>query len=161
VNVKPSRLLITFGGTDPAHLTERVEELIKGMAYPNLDLYAIAPPGRVSNPAPVSMAHELLAADLVITSGGRTVYEAAACGTPTLVITQNTREATHVHLGWGGNINLGLGGLVSDHKIQRMVRHVLDHVDLRLEMAKAGQLSVDGRGARRIARRIEDLLEGL
>lgn len=161
IRVTPEQVLVTFGGTDPANLTERVRGLLNGMAYPHLEVRVITPPGRERIALPRSMAEEMLAADLVITSGGRTVYEAAACGTPTLVLTQNPREATHVHLGRGGNIHLGLGGFVSDERIVRTVRHLLDHPELRGGLAKAGQAALDGKGARRITRKIEDLLEGL
>lgn len=160
INERASRLLVTFGGTDPAGLTERIVGLMDGRAYPNLETRVITPPGR--NGEPISMANEMLAADLVITSGGRTVYEAAATGTPAIILGQNYREGTHVHLGPKfGNVYLGLGGFVADSKILRTIDHLLETPDLRAEMSKAGRASVDGRGARRIAMRIESLLEEL
>ena len=99
-------------------------------------------------------------ADLLITSAGRTVYEAAAVGVPTIVLAQNLRETTHQHLGMEhGNIYLGLGSLVTDETIIDTVRLVSDNKGLRLELSERGQ--PDGLGLNRIIHAIEGLLGGL
>jgi len=107
-----------------------------------------------------SMAAEMAAADVVITSAGRTVFEAASTGTPVIVIAQNVREATHSHLDYEfGVIFLGLASLVEDGEIRSTVERLLDSPELRGELSNRLRESIDNRGMERIARRIEDLLE--
>lgn len=176
----PVRVLVTFGGTDPSHLTERMLNLIfkYNMALDFTDWQVVAPPGRTleegwgsrlfhstgwqDSDASVSMVGEMQAADLIITSAGRTVLEAAATGTPTIVLAQNQRETTHTHLGHSsGNIYLGLGKLVSDEEIARVVSTVLGDVQLRREMSERARASIDGKGLERIVFECERLLRGL
>jgi spore coat polysaccharide biosynthesis predicted glycosyltransferase SpsG len=156
------QVLITFGGTDPAHLTERVQTLLVGRAFPGLDVRTVSPPGRPVRDAEqkVPMAAALAEADLVITSAGQTLYEAALLGTPAMVLTQNVRETTHAGLGVG-NIHVGLGDLVSDTAIIEMFEHLEAHPEVRAVLADTGKQSIDVKGAQRIARRIEDLMEDL
>ncbi len=153
VRESPERVLVTFGGTDPSGLSERLAQFPYDW---EVDMQIVQPG------TSVTMAVEMMNADLVITSAGRTVYEAAAVGVPTIVLAQNLRETTHTHLGAEhGNLYLGLGRLVTDGTIQDQVSRVLADVELRREMSARARASVDGKGVRRIVRRIEDLMEGL
>ena len=97
--------------------------------------------------------------DILVTSAGRTVYEAAAVGIPTIVLAQNQRETTHAHL--QETINLGLGAFVPDEHIVRTVDTLSGMMGLRREMSLRSRRLVDGLGGRRIARMVDDLLEGL
>ena len=156
------RILVTFGGTDPSMLTERITDLLNGRALPNVEHRVVSPPGRPVSGAmqKVPIAAELAQADLVITSAGQTLYEAALLGTPALVLSQSFREATHVGLGYG-NLHLGVGDLVSNQVITETLDHLVRYPEVRATMAEVGKRSIDDRGALRIARRIEDLMEGL
>ena len=82
------------------------------------------------------------------------MFEAAAVGIPTIVLSQNMRETTHTHLGVG-NLDMGLGRLVDPFHLQRTVKSVLDDYDLRLDLSQTARASVDGHGADRIRRIIE------
>jgi len=95
--------------------------------------------------------------DLLITSGGRTVFEAAAVGIPTIVMAQNLRETTHTHLGYEhGNVYLGLGKLVTPQTLLDTVCQVaLDH-ELRVDLSARGR--PDGKGLDRIVAKIEEAL---
>lgn len=154
------RVLVTFGGTDPAGMTERVATWL---AVDDLREKAtiVVPPGRkvgglgrdlrvVERP---SMVREMAEADLVITSGGRTLYEAAAVGVPALVVLQNERESRHEHLGIG-NINLGLGTALDGNRFIEAVRS-LGAVDLRERLSDDARRGLDGKGAERVAKIIE------
>jgi CMP-N-acetylneuraminic acid synthetase/spore coat polysaccharide biosynthesis predicted glycosyltransferase SpsG len=166
--VKPvaKRVLITFGGSDPSHLTERVAKALAA----NLDCEIRVVLGPIAHrpdlPDSVavtstteSMASEMLEADLVVTSAGRTVYETASTGTPVVVIAQNAREATHTHLKpESGTVFLGIGSLLDEMEIVRVVRRLLDDYQLRQELSTRLRSSVDGRGTRRIADGIDRLL---
>ena len=99
-----------FGGTDPHKIGERVAKLFPVEA----DLIVAGDD--------VQVASRMREADLLITSAGRTVFEAAAVGVPTIVLAQNLREETHTHLGAShGNVYLGSARLVSDRKIRDTV----------------------------------------
>ena len=80
------------------------------------------------------MAAEMLAADLAITSAGRTVYEAATTGTPVVVLAANAREATHAHLGpETGVVFLGSARSSTASSIVPVVRRMLADYKLRSE----------------------------
>jgi spore coat polysaccharide biosynthesis predicted glycosyltransferase SpsG len=144
------RVLVMFGGTDPSGLGERVEKWVP----PYGDITLVKPH------ADVSVAWEMMNHDLLITSAGRTVYEAAAVGIPTIVIAQNARETSHAHLGVG-NLYLGVGSVVTDEQIvQTVVRLLQDH-DLRQELSDISRASVDGKGLQRISWAVEGLLRGM
>ena len=143
-------VLLLFGGTDPAGLGDRLFPIVADMV----------PAATQIKPGDnVSVAAAMHEADLLITSAGRTVYEAAAVGVPTIVLAQNLRETTHQHLGMEhGNIYLGLGDLVSDQAIIDTIRTVSDNKGLRSDLSERGR--PDGKGLDRIIHRIEGLLGG-
>lgn len=137
------RVLVVFGGSDPSNLTALVES-----ALPDIDLDVIRPSEKRSIAA--SMAN----ADLLITSGGRTVYEAAAVGIPAIVLAQNVRETTHQHLG-NGNLYLGLGRAVDPYALRRLVLSTLEDFELRSDLSTTSKFSIDDRGADRCRKIIE------
>jgi len=153
VNKEGRSVLVMFGGTDPSHLlfkTTRVANDLQDTAT-----FTFVQPGENRPIAELMQTH-----DLLITSAGRTVYEAALVGIPTIVLAQNSRETTHTHLGFEhGNIYLGHGRLVSEQALGETVRDVLNDYDLRQELSAAE--GPDGRGLSRIVHRITGLLEGI
>jgi spore coat polysaccharide biosynthesis predicted glycosyltransferase SpsG len=138
------RIMVMFGGTDPAGLTRKACESL----LPSKDLTVVVP-GQSVNVAAMMHDH-----DLLITSGGRTVFEAAAVGIPTIVLCQNMRELTHTHLGVG-NINLGLGRLVTPDHLRYTVEQVLGDAKLLEQMSVEAQASIDHQGAARVRAIIE------
>ena len=145
------RILIMFGGTDPSGLGERVYDVCTVAGW---DVDWIRPGDDRA------VAEAMHSADLLITSAGRTVYEAAAVGIPTIVLAQNLRETTHAHLGYEhGNIYLGLGKLVSDKVIVDTIDVLSDNEVLRQELSDRGR--PDGLGLDRIVHAVEGLLGGL
>ena len=130
------QVLITFGGTDPRDLSSESLRALSEMAQgamgskiENLHVKMVLGPGnprfsdvsRLSEEVSgsfasievmqsVSRISDLMrAADFAITSNGRTVFELAACNTPTITISQNEREDLHtfssacrgaMNLGW-------------------------------------------------------------
>ncbi len=170
IRERAERILITFGGTDPAGLAGRCAHLLSS-DLPEVEVCVVPAPGasaeaypstvRVAT-EPVSMAREMLEADLAVTSAGRSVYEAATTGTPVVVLAANAREATHAHLGYdSGVVFLGIGSLVDDAHIVATVRRLLADAALRRELSDRLRASVDNRGAARIGSRIRALLAGL
>ena len=141
------RIMVMFGGTDPANLGQRIASLFHVTSW-------------VKSDADVSVAWEMMNHDVLITSAGRTVYEAAAVGIPTIIIAQNSREATHSHLG-NGNLYLGIGSVVTDEQITETVTRLLADKDLRRDLSETSRKSVDGKGLQRIAWAAEGLLRGM
>lgn len=148
-------VVVSFGGTDPNDLTGWLHHLLGPRA-----IY-VYPPGRAESIrdyeiSPPSMAALLSQARTLITSAGRTVYEAAALGVPTFIIAQNPREATHQHLGPAyGNHFFGLYPFVTDHEILNVL-NLSDHV--LSEMSVRAYATMDRRGLDRVIGLIETTL---
>ena len=97
------RILVTFGGTDPANLASRFSRVLAGLDL-DLENRVIVGPGAepVEMPAGISvatditsMAAEMVGADLVVTSAGRTVYE-AALRDAVVALAQNAKGRLHM-----------------------------------------------------------------
>jgi len=157
---RAERILISFGGTDPAGLNRRFSNALSG--YRPLVLVG---PG--ADPTGISgvlgkgrnMAQCMTSADLVITSQGRTQYEAAAIGVPCITIAANERESRHVRV--PGSLHLGLHAAVSDGQLCEAVHRLSGAPELRAEMGETAKGAVDGRGLERVVYRIDGLLSGL
>jgi spore coat polysaccharide biosynthesis predicted glycosyltransferase SpsG/CMP-N-acetylneuraminic acid synthetase len=166
----PRRVLISFGGTDPGRLGPRCARLLQGR-LDDVEIRVVVghssldddfPPGTDVARHVRSMAAEMIEADLVLTSAGRTVYEAAATGTPVAVLAQGARDATHAHLSYtSGVVFLGIGPLVDDAHVVGVVERLLADHALRTELSERLRDSIDDRGATRIGHRIRGLLRGL
>ena len=148
---RAEKVLVTFGGTDPTGMNGRVSRILRHGADGTVLVAGQELRG--------SMAEWMRWADLVVTSQGRTVHEAAACGVPCVSIAVNERESRHARL--PGVVYLGLSATLSDAAILDAVNRLLGSVSLRREMSTTSSASIDGRGLRRVVRRIEDLLEGV
>jgi len=169
IRARPRRVLISFGGTDPGRLGPRCARLLQGRL--DVEIRVIVghsaldedyPPGIEVAHRVRSMAAEMIEADLVVTSAGRTVYEAAATGTPVAVLAQGARDATHAHLGYhSGVVFLGIGPLVDDAHVVGVVERLLGDRVLRSELSDRLRDSIDERGAARIGHRIRGMLRGL
>jgi spore coat polysaccharide biosynthesis predicted glycosyltransferase SpsG len=160
------RVLVTLGGTDPSRLAPRLAmafaetdldvTFVLGAAVPHVLVEGITVKSNIS-----SMASEMLAADVVVTSAGRTVYEAAATGTPVVVVAQNAREAAHSHLTPDtGVVFLGLGSLVDENAVVAVTNRLLSNPGLRSEISARLRASIDSHGAERIADQIDLILRG-
>lgn len=147
-------ILVSFGGADPAHLTEWILNT-------NLDVRILAPRNRVFDDPRVitggSVAEEIDRARLVVTSGGRTVMEALFCRRPVLVVCQNPRELRHTHLRpESGVLNMGLAGAGGERVLLETLAHLTPSALRGLYDATENQ--VDGGGIRRIASLVEGML---
>jgi len=165
VRERITKILISFGGTDPAELTQRIAKLLVELI--GVEITAVLGIG-AADIEPIegvrivrniqNMAVEISRSDLVITAAGRTVFEAAAAATPVLSIAQNVREATHSHLSMAsGVIYLGVGGLVTDAEIIDAVKMLDQDYKLRLELSERLLSLTDGKGVQRVC----DFIDGL
>jgi spore coat polysaccharide biosynthesis predicted glycosyltransferase SpsG len=76
-------------------------------------------------------------ADLAITSQGRSIYELACLGIPSIVIAQHTREETHVFAQMmNGFLNLGDGNYIDPEELENTVEWLIKTPKIREEMKK-------------------------
>ena len=123
------KILISFGGTDPAKLTELTIGFLLKMGIRNLSV--IDPPHRKIRVDEyskwiikdnVNVAAEINKSQFVISSGGRTVYEANFLKTQSLVICQNKRELSHYCLTLDSVTNLGLHSEVTFQQFENSIQ---------------------------------------
>jgi CMP-N-acetylneuraminic acid synthetase/spore coat polysaccharide biosynthesis predicted glycosyltransferase SpsG len=147
-------ILISFGGTDPNNYTQRVLEIIDKLNLKNIKILLILGLGyehtvllqnliskmKIDIEVLQNIKHiskYMHAADIAVTSAGRTVYELAAVGTPSIVLAQNKREMRHTFAcSTNGIINLGLGYQVSDDEIKEVILNLMNNYEQRLKCSQ-------------------------
>lgn len=149
-SAKVQRVLVTFGGTDPLDLTNRLYSIAERINHDELmfEFDFILGPGYHGD-APkeadrngihfhsdiARMSDYMRNAQLAISSQGRTTFELASMGVPTIVLAQNEREQLHTFAQMdNGFINLGLGNRVSDDDIRSTVLWLSGASSVREEM---------------------------
>ena len=102
------------------------------------------------------MAERMQKSDLVISSGGNTLYETACVGTPGLVLWEDPHEDIQgrVFADKGVVRNLGNGLAVPVTEIRDSINEILDDTETRVRMSRCGKDLVDGQGAERILKDI-------
>lgn len=146
-NVK--NILVMFGGTDPTNLTKKIYGIAKEIDNKYKFTFITGPAyncevnGIVSD---MSMNIEVIEnikrvtdymknSDIAITSQGRTVFELATMGVPSIVLAQNEREQLHKFAQMAnGFLNLGLGKNVEKDTIKNTLMWLIDTPDIRKEM---------------------------
>ena len=152
-------VLVAFGGTDPRELTLHVISSIAAQdaLASTINLTVVVGPGnpnlkRIEELVEevsdgfhsTSVRHEvrrmsdlMRAADMAITSNGRTVFELAACHTPMIVICQNERETTHTFTReCGAAIDLGFSEEFPEVEFTEAFRTMAVDADMREKMVK-------------------------
>jgi CMP-N-acetylneuraminic acid synthetase/spore coat polysaccharide biosynthesis predicted glycosyltransferase SpsG len=174
------RVLITFGGVDEGDITSRVLATIAPFCeQQEIAIDVVVGPGYryherlqeqlcVLDGAAIEytratkrISDHMLAADLAITSGGRTVLELAALQIPTLVICQNQRETTHEFAkSENGILNFGLWSNLDFEKFAGEFQRIILSSEARNEMrAKAASMDLR-KGKKRVIDAIIDLSTG-
>lgn len=146
------RVLVMFGGTDPLNLSSRIYALAKeynkdrvgvefdfilGSGYEGPEISADEKNGIEVSKDVVRVSDHMRHADLAFSSQGRTTFELASMGVPTIVLAQNEREQFHGFAQMdNGFINLGLGSEVSDCDIMAAFEWLVGAVSVRKEMRR-------------------------
>jgi spore coat polysaccharide biosynthesis predicted glycosyltransferase SpsG/CMP-N-acetylneuraminic acid synthetase len=148
---KVEHILIAYGGTDPANLTNKAISALITLGY-DYETTIILGPGHshfeqvmqrskllkgnvrlfqnVSN-----MAVLMKEADLALTSAGRTVTELMTVGVPTITMCQNNREMRHNHASSTfGVVNLGFGEAISADVLAKHIKMFINDGSLRRDM---------------------------
>jgi spore coat polysaccharide biosynthesis predicted glycosyltransferase SpsG len=166
------RIVLSFGGSDPQKLTLKALSALAPLteATPELDITAVLGPA-FSHRAELDellkrlpyrprilshvehMADILVEADLVLCSGGMTVFEIAALGRPGLVLCQNAKEEARMQrFACDGSIlHLGLGTEVGEDVIREKTAELLRDRAARRKMSEAGAKLVEPGGAANVA----------
>lgn len=166
------RIVLSFGGSDPQKLTLKALSALAPLtlSVPDLKVTAVLGPafGHVAELDELlrhlgyqprilkqveHMADILVEADIVLCSGGMTVFEIAALGRPGLVLSQNAREEARMRkfASEGSILHLGLGTEVDPTVIRQSVADLLNERERRRRMSEAGAKLVDAFGATRVA----------
>ena len=163
-------MLLSFGGSDPQGLTLKAARALEAL-HPEVEVIAVAGaafsyrkeldalmgtlrrPVRVINDAAGHISELMLDADVMVGSGGMSVYEIAALGTPGVILGQNVREDRRMRefARHGTVVYLGLGVEVDEARIAGAVDALLRDPARRRGMSERGRALVDGYGAARAA----------
>jgi spore coat polysaccharide biosynthesis predicted glycosyltransferase SpsG/CMP-N-acetylneuraminic acid synthetase len=169
-----NHILIAYGGTDPANLTEKAILALKKIGYRN-KVTIILGPGH-SHYATVkeqsgmlkadvtllqnvsNMAVLMKEADLALTSAGRTVTELMSVGVPTITMCQNNREMRHNHASSTyGIVNLGFGASITPEVLAEHISMFVEDVSLRKDMYARMKSAVNCRSNAAIVSKIFDI----
>lgn len=145
-------VLVLFGGTDPSNLTHKVYDLARQMhiKYPDIQFTFLTGIGfDAESQGIVTRAQENITvignakmvsrymkrADLAFSSQGRTIYELASLGVPSIVMAQNERECLHAFAQMNnGFLNLGLGCNVTPDTLAKTFDWLVNTPQIRREM---------------------------
>lgn len=147
------RVLVTFGGTDPAGLTFKVLQALAGILEVPVTVVAgkglqdferlereaaelVARGHHVEVLRDVTMMSEVMArVDLAFSSAGRTLYELAHMGIPAIVMAQNEIEMHHTFAAIeNGFLFLGRGSEVSTETIAQAFLGLFNSRELRMAL---------------------------
>lgn len=146
-----NNVVVLFGGSDPSNLTKKTYTALKkisvefpdveyhiitGFGYAHKDEIVDSPKHRIFVHNDVKRVSKYMKnADMAITSQGRTIYELACMGIPSIVLAQNIRETEHNFANVrNGYINLGIGKRQSVDTIKSTVEWLMKTPNVRKEM---------------------------
>lgn len=143
---KVENVVVLFGGTDPSNLTKKVYMLARKEKYKHIKFTFICGIGSsfdidINDENIVvlrnvkNISEYMFNADLAFTSQGRTVYELASLGVPSIVMAQNEREKLHKFAYMNnGFVNLGLGEETSVQTLENTFDWLIETPYIRKEM---------------------------
>lgn len=162
-------VLVIFGGTDPSNLTGKIYSVVKdlheiysdvgftfilGLGYdPKAHNIVTNADYNITVLQDVKRVSEYMRkADIAFTSNGRTVFELASLGIPSIVLAQNERELLHTFAQMSnGFVNLGTGKDVSCDTIKNTFKWLADVPQIRKEMHDIMLHSDLKKGVKRVA----------
>jgi spore coat polysaccharide biosynthesis protein SpsF len=170
-DTRPLRLLLAFGGSDPAALTARavgvvcasrvadevtVTALIGPSAPDAVEREVLAAAGARSVRVvrdPPSMAALLGAVDVAVAAAGVSAWELACLGVPALLtwVADNQRPVADALATAGAAWDLGPAQSLDDRRLAERLEAFVGLGDELERMSRAGRAFVDGRGAHRLA----------
>ena len=172
LQTKLKRVLLSFGGSDPNQITEKVLSIFNMCSEKQDDLHLDVILGKYANAIPDSlldssrhritisrdvnnMSKRLWDADLAIISGGMTLYEACSVGTPTITVNQNDEQEEEGKFfnQLGAILNGGMHNQLSSESFHSIFNKVRD-LKVRIQLSSISKTFIDGQGAERITRKL-------
>ncbi|PIQ83368.1 MAG: hypothetical protein COV75_07780 [Candidatus Omnitrophica bacterium CG11_big_fil_rev_8_21_14_0_20_63_9] len=157
-----SRILVTVGGVDPGRLIPKILRALECVTASLRITVVLGAPQKDMLPSgakPVRilsgvkrMSELMRASDLAIASGGFTLYELAATGTPSVVLCQrpHQQQTAQAFERLGSCRCLGLGDQVTETRLAKVVTDLIRSPVRRRAMSIAGSSIVDGGGLHRV-----------
>ena len=163
------KILITMGGGDPGNVTAKVLDALRMMRRKDLEAVVVLGgqnPHREMLEAAVrmcpflirlvhntpNMAELMAEADIIISAGGGTCWEAAFMELPdlVLVLADNQQPIVEELARRGVCVNLGRQDQAAPADLARELSNLLPDQQRRKKMASIGKSLIDGRGAARV-----------
>lgn len=164
-----SELLLSFGGSDPLNLTQKMLEVLSGSkwnltvvagsAYENFDYLKKYEAERCRVLKNVNNLPELIfKSDLCFISGGITLYEVMAIGTPCCVICQVPHQLVTASRfeKKGAILSLGLGDKLDFSNMDELIYGIEKDFERRVLRSRKGKEYIDGKGLARVL----DIIKG-
>lgn len=162
-----NNIVVLYGGSDPNDMTRKTYRILQNLSdyYPQIEFHIITGFGyKYKNEVIDDKAHHIFVhndvkrvstylakADLAITAQGRTIYELASMGVPSIVLAQNKREMQHAFASLeNGFINMGLGVEQSMESIESTIKWLIETPKIRKEMHDALLEKDFSRGQQRV-----------
>lgn len=149
---KVRRILVMFGGTDPSNYNRILYPIIEEISgqYPDIEfdfvvglgydaeangLHTIEEKRIYVYPNVQRVSKYMKRADIAITSQGRTIFELASMGVPSIVLSQNERETKHSFAQMeNGFLNLGTFKDVDCHILKNTLDWLINTPKVRKNM---------------------------
>lgn len=166
-------VLISFGGVDPNNLTEKVLnaiydfckenkveiKVVLGMGYKPVSSLKSFPNIEIHRNIQ-SISDFMFQADIAFSSAGRTVYELALTGTPSIVMAQNERELSHFFASADhGFLHLGIGKETSTNTILNAFKELFYSFEKRNTMSQLMMNHDIRNGSKRVVNLIKGLIK--
>lgn len=175
IKKKASKVLLSFGGTDPLGLLQKTFRFLTDMneyefefvagkdQNTELRLSVIAYPFMKFVQDVDDFAKRIYEADLCIVAGGVSMYEVSAIGTPMINISHNADQnyAASIFAREVGSINLGIGTNIDNRHFSASIRELMNNYERRKEMSERMKFFVPSGGAKRVCEIIKSQLTGL
>lgn len=161
----PGRVLVLFGGTDASGMVGIAAEAAT-LAFPAAEVRAVVPAGHgtpragVTYLPPTDAIHEeMLAADLVISAGGTSLWELCCLARPTAVIAVagNQQPAYDVLSAEGAILPAGREAVRDATELAARLRRLVEPAGTLRAVARRAAEVTDGQGCARVARELADL----
>ena len=170
------RVLVAFGGSDPAGLTSIAIEAVTCAGLGDVEVIAVVGPASTAAESllarygpsdnrvevvvdPSDYASRLAGADLAVVAAGSTCWELAAFGVPAVVsaVAPNQRVVADGLAAAGAVVDVGPPGTWSAGDLARAVRELASDSARRRSMASVGRRLVDGLGAERVVAAMQEV----
>lgn len=166
IKKKPSRILITQGGSDTYGILPKIISSFNGLPYKGEIVVLVGPAFKHWTELEYAIENSYLNitiqddikdpwrlfyyVDMAITGGGNTLFELLCVGTPCITLTGENKELETMSKLNKFTLMLGLYDDIQMSKIRDAVDYLIKNYDKRMEMSTKGKQAIDGAGTKRL-----------